>query len=96
MRRTLLDPLRCNHRLWTTQTIVQNRIANIKPHRMERILQCALTDLVEDNPQPSARFLQDLLVAAEKYQVPKLKSVLEQELIKQTNETNATRLIFEE
>jgi speckle-type POZ protein len=36
---------------------------------------------------------QDLLVAAEKYKVSRLKSVCEQELIKQTNETNVTHLL---
>ena len=66
---------RCKHRLWTALTIVQNLLVKIKPHRMERILQCALTGLVEDNPQPSVRFLQEWNVIVVLARVPELHPV---------------------
>lgn len=63
---------RFKHRLWTAMLILQN----VLPVREAAVMEAALNGLIDDNPQPSVRFLQEWSVVRVLVKDPSLEHLL--------------------
>lgn len=65
---------RCKHRLWVALMILQDLLP-VSHQKATEIMEAALSGLVDDNPQPSVRFLQEWSVVRAIYRLPSLEPV---------------------